>query len=93
MHRVMGMPLLSLAALAALVPSGPPTSSASDFAAYQAQRSPGGAVGSATITVRIVASSARIGAGQPPLPDMTPRPATLAAADGSLVPALIYDFE
>ncbi len=57
-------------------------------------RSSGGAVGIATVTVRIIANSARIGAGfAPPLPEMTPRAATITAANGGKVGALIYDFE
>ena len=93
MHLAMGPLVLSLAALAALVPFVPPSTSVGASGSYHAERSPGGAVASATITVRIIASSVRLGAGQPPLPDRTPRSATIAAADGSPVPALIYDFE
>ena len=62
-------------------------------ASATAQRSEGGAAVSATISVRIIANSARIGAGPPPAPAMVPRQATIAAADGSAIKALIYDFE
>ena len=89
----MDIMVLSLAALAALAPSSPPSSTAGGFTANHARRSPGGAAASATITVRIISSSARISADQPPQPGMAPRPATIAAADGRQVAALIYDFE
>lgn len=46
------------------------------------------------VRARIIRSSARVGAGlAPPLPRMTPRRTTVSAADGRLVPALVYDFE
>ena len=100
----MDMIVLSMAALAALAPSSPPAPSSAFGAApihasalavapSTAQRSPGGATAVATVSVRIISDSARIGPGAPPLPDMTPRASTIAAADGSQVAALIYDFE
>ena len=53
-----------------------------------------GASVTATVRARIVRTSARIGAGLgPPAPRMTPRHATVTAADGAAVPALVYDFE
>ena len=53
-----------------------------------------GASASATVSARIVRASARIGHGLgPPAPAMTPRRATVTAADGRAVPALVYDFE
>lgn len=103
MFRVMDIIVLSIAALAALASSSPPALSSAFGAApihastlagapSTAQRSPG-AMAVATVTVRIISDSARIGPGAPPLPDMTPRASTIAAADGSQVAALIYDFE
>src|SRR5688572_18909533 len=100
MTNAMDILVLSMAALAALAPSVPPTvASAGAFssnhaAASVARRRPGGATATATVSVRIISTSAQVGAGfAPPLPGMTPRPATIAAADGRPVAALIYDFE
>lgn len=42
---------------------------------------------------RIINSQARVGPGLPPPENMTARRTTVSAADGSLVPALVYDFE
>ncbi len=48
----------------------------------------------ATARGRIISDYARVGADlSPPAANMTPRPTTVSAADGSLVPALVYDFE
>ena len=101
MFHAMDIAVLSLAALAALAPVSPTTSFSTvgsapihvAATAPSAQRSPGGATATAMISVRIISSSARIGADGPPLPDMVPRASTIAAADGSPVAALIYDFE
>lgn len=95
MFRAMDMIVLLTAALAAHASALTPISASAPGGkgASVAQRSPGGAVATATITVRIISSSARINAEAPPLPAMTPRTATILAADGSEVAALIYDFE
>ena len=94
----MGIDILMAAAL--LTPFGAP----SDIAAASppamppimrstATRFDGGSA-SVMVSARIVRDSASIGArfGRPH-PRMTPRPATLTAADGRPRPALIYDFE
>ncbi len=48
----------------------------------------------ATIGGRIISDAARIGAKlAPPAANMVARSTTVSAADGSLVPALVYDFE
>jgi hypothetical protein len=53
-----------------------------------------GASASATISARIIRASARVGHGLgPPAHAMVPRRATLSAADGSPIAALVYDFE
>ncbi len=53
-----------------------------------------GASASATISARIIRGAARVGPGLgPPGHAMVPRRATLSAADGSPVAALVYDFE
>ena len=53
-----------------------------------------GASVAATVTARIVRTSARVGAGLgPPAPLMQPRNTTVTAADGAAIPALVYDFE
>ena len=58
------------------------------------QRFAAGSSASATVSARIVRTSARIGASfAPPLPRMTPRTTTVSAADGRPVAALVYDFE
>ena len=59
-----------------------------------AQRSESGAQATARVTVRIIAQSARIGSTySAPQPLMMPRTTAVAAADGTMVPALVYDFE
>ena len=78
---------LALAALAASSLPAPPAGTSS-----VAQRAAGSAT--AQIMVRIVRTSASIGHGRVPPPGAhPPRAATLAAADGRPVHALIYDFE
>lgn len=100
MVRIMEMIVLPMSVLAAIAMSAPPAAPARNgLAAVPAS---GGAAGArsrgaeatATITARVLSSSARVGAGLgPPLPAMTPRPATITAADSSQVDALVYDFE
>jgi len=47
-----------------------------------------------TIRARIIRSAARVGAGFAPAEArMVPRRTTVSAADGRLVPSLVYDFE
>lgn len=91
---------LSMAALGALALPVPPAVAGSPrglaIAAQVrpiARRSAGGASATATISARIVSSSARVGAGLPPPANLVARAATVTAADGRAVPALIYDFE
>jgi hypothetical protein len=91
----------ALAAL--LVAVTAPVTAAAPFAATtlrsEASRSMstrfgGGASASATISARIIRGAARVGPGLgPPAHAMVPRRATLSAADGSPVAALVYDFE
>ena len=53
-----------------------------------------GASASVTVSARIVRAAAIVGGdGAPPAPGMIARQATVTAADGRAVPALIYDFE
>ena len=53
-----------------------------------------GASATATVSARIVRGAARVGPGLPaPAARMVARQATVTAADGSAVAALIYDFE
>ena len=48
----------------------------------------------ATARGRVISDYARVGAElSPPAANMTPRSTTVTAADGSLVPAIVYDFE
>ncbi len=59
-----------------------------------ARRSDSGAEATARVTVRIIAHSARIGSAySAPQALMVPRTTAVAAADGTMVPALVYDFE
>lgn len=59
-----------------------------------AQRSDSGAQATARVTVRIIAQAARIGSAySAPQALMVPRTTAVAAADGTMVPALVYDFE
>ena len=72
-------------ALASLIASSVPAADAVRFDP---------AAATVTVSARIIASSARVGAGlAPPRPRMVPRRATVSAADGQPVAALIYDFE
>jgi hypothetical protein len=53
-----------------------------------------GASATVRISARIVRDSASIGASfGPPAPNMVARRTSLAAADGTAVPALVYDFQ
>jgi hypothetical protein len=53
-----------------------------------------GASAIATVSARIVRDSARIGAAfGAPAAGLVARPTTIATADGSAVPALVYDFQ
>ncbi len=53
-----------------------------------------GSSAGATIGGRIIGSAVRVGAAfDPPEARMVPRLTTVSAADGRLVPALVYDFE
>jgi hypothetical protein len=48
----------------------------------------------ATARGRVISDYARVGAELPaPGTNMTARPTTVTAADGTLVPAIVYDFE
>ena len=97
MLRAMDVFVLSMAALSALAPSPvvpDPAMRTHNAGQATARRSPDGATAMANVTVRIISRPAKIGPRHgPPLPDMVPRAATIAAADGSPVAALIYDFE
>ena len=96
----MGMRVPALAALvgwvsatATAAPALSPAQRGADSIS-PATRFEGGASASFTISARIVRQSARVGASLgPPAPRMVPRSATVSAADGRLVPALVYDFE
>ena len=46
-----------------------------------------------TVRARIIRAVARVGAGLAPPAYMIARRTTVSAADGRLVPALVYDFE
>jgi hypothetical protein len=85
---VLILPLMMIAAAAtAAAPIVVPGASQS------ARRSPAGEA-SFTVSARIIAQSARIGRDYPaPQPNMVARRATITAADGRAVPALVYDFE
>jgi hypothetical protein len=89
--RVMAVvvPLLALAALATPTIGDGATRSSGATATRFA-----GATATVRVSARIVRDSARIGASfGAPAPTMVARRMTLAAADGSAVPALVYDFE
>jgi hypothetical protein len=59
-----------------------------------ATRFAGGATATATVTARIIRQSASVGGGRgPPAPLMAARATSVTAADGRVVPALVYDFE
>jgi len=87
----MGIFLVSLA-LAASNPIG--ASAATGTLVTGPARRATGAEASATVTVRILNRTARIGSEfGPPAPDMQTRAARIEAADRTMVDALIYDFE
>ena len=70
------------------------TSAAARAPASLATRSERGATAIATVSVRIVTRAARLTAdGAPPFPAMVARAGKIAAANGRLVDALVYDFE
>ena len=84
---LLSLPAAALSAAPAAVPRGADSIS-------PARRFAGGASASFTVSARIVRGSARVGTGRaPPAPGMVPRMATVSAADGRAVPALVYDFE
>ena len=97
----MGMRVPPLAALLGLlsttataVPAGQSLAQGGAYAVSPALRFEEGASATVTVSARIVRQSARVGAGLgPPAPRMVPREATVSAADGRAVPALVYDFE
>ncbi|MCY7339610.1 MAG: hypothetical protein LH465_06625 [Sphingomonas bacterium] len=62
--------------------------------ASAARRSESGAQATARVTARIISQSARIGSAYAaPQALMVPRLTAVAAVDGRMVPALVYDFE
>ena len=82
----MGLFVPTLAMLIAVLP-------ASAAAAAQAA-GPARASARATVGGRVINDAARIGAQlSPPAAHMIARRTTVSAADGTLVPALVYDFE
>lgn len=83
------VPFLALAALAAPpIGDGAARSSGATVTRFA------GATATVRVSARIVRDSARVGASfGAPQPTMVARRMTLAAADGSAVPALVYDFE
>jgi hypothetical protein len=85
------LPLLALAALTApTIGDGATRASGATATATRFA----GATATVRVSARIVRDSARIGASfGAPAPTMVARRMTLAAADGSAVPALVYDFE
>jgi len=98
---VMGMRVPLLAALLGLfsitataAPAAQPALEGGAVSSSPATRFEGGASAHATVTARIIGQSASVGAGRaPPATQMMPRAARVSAADGSTVPALVYDFE
>ena len=97
----MGMRIPPLAALLGLFSTTATAAAAAPAVAQRvadsispASRFDGGASASFTVSARIIRQSASVGAGRgPPAPRMVPRAATVSAADGRAVPALVYDFE
>jgi hypothetical protein len=86
------MGLLAITATAASAAQAPPQPGADSIS--PARRFDGGASATVTVSARIIRRSASVGAGLgPPAPRMVPRTATVSAADGRAVPALVYDFE
>ena len=83
-----------LPATALSAPTTPPAAQRVTDSAAPGLRFASGASATALVSARIIGQSARIGAGfAPPGPRMVPRTATVTAADGRPVPALVYDFE
>jgi len=98
---LMGMRVLPFAALVGLLST---TAAAAPATLSPVSRGPdsfspaarfeSGASAHFTVSARIICQSASVGAGRaPPAPRMVPRAATVSAADGSAVPALVFDFE
>jgi len=84
--------LLSLSAAA--VSAAPVVAPRSADSISPARRFVGGASATVVVSARIVRGSASVGTGlAPPAPGMVPRIASVSAADGRAVPALIFDFE
>jgi len=84
--------MLSITAAAA--PAAPPVAQRGADSISRATRFEPGASATITVSARIVRQSARVGVGLgPPAPRMVPRQATVSAADGRAVPALVFDFE
>ena len=89
----MGMRISIVAALIAVSASAA-TAAERTASADTALRFETRASARATVGGRIIKDYARVGAELPPPGvSMTARPTTVTAADGSLVPALVYDFE
>lgn len=90
-YHVMAALILPLAMIAAAATAAAPITAPG--APESARRSLAGEA-SFTASVRIIANSARIGRDYPaPLPNMVAKRAAVTAADGRVLPALIYDFE
>jgi hypothetical protein len=84
--------LLSTTATAA--PAAPPAAQRGADSMSPATRFDGGASASFPVSARIIRQSASVGAGRgPPAPLMVARATSVTAADGRVVPALVYDFE
>lgn len=82
------VPLLAFAALVAPTTDGVARSGGATATRFS------GASATVRISARIVRDAARIGAAfGAPAANMVPRRTTLAAADGTAVPALVYDFQ
>ena len=95
-RRMAALSLLLMSAAAAL--SAPSTATVRQaglpVTATASSATRTGASAIATVSARIVRDSARIGAAfGAPAAGMVARPTTIAAADGSAVPALVYDFQ
>ncbi|MGI8931418.1 MAG: hypothetical protein ACR2FK_03425 [Sphingomicrobium sp.] len=84
---------ISLVAALIAVSASPATAAVRAASASSAVRFDTRASAQATVGGRIINSLARGGADQPPPANMTARNTTVSAADGRLVPALVYDFE
>jgi hypothetical protein len=82
------VPLLAFAALVAPTTDGAVRSGATTASRFS------GAAATVRISARIVRDAARIGERfGAPAANMVARRTTLAAADGTAVPALVYDFQ